>query len=166
MMEAAMCWAFPALASLAQSAQSLQNQSGSPHRQQKQKAAEIQQFQNSKALHIQYMRLMRRLFKSKFDVGQDEEFAIHNSAVRSNVLVYNRGDENATGPNREDIHFNMRGDVGFEWNKKIFQYLLKYLKQAKNKWHLPEAPDSYLEDLIIDEFNRVKLYWKAASQFR
>ncbi|EGO18430.1 hypothetical protein SERLADRAFT_418884 [Serpula lacrymans var. lacrymans S7.9] len=130
MMEVAMLWAFPGLASLAQSVQSLHNQSGSPHYcQQKQKPAEIKQFKN----------------------------------IRSDVLAYNRGDENATGPNREDIHFDMRGDMGSEWNKKIFQYLLEYLKQAKDKWCLPEAPDSYSEDLIIDKFNRVKLYWKAAQ---
>ncbi|EGO30685.1 hypothetical protein SERLADRAFT_432291 [Serpula lacrymans var. lacrymans S7.9] len=97
-------------------------------RQQNLKAAKIQQYQNNKELHKQYMRLLQCIFKFRFCVGKDNKYALHELATRRDMIAFNRGDDKVSGPNQEDLKFDMNSDSSFEWNHKIFQYLLEDFK--------------------------------------
>ncbi|EGO28287.1 hypothetical protein SERLADRAFT_405890 [Serpula lacrymans var. lacrymans S7.9] len=108
--------------------------------------------------------LVQRVFKSKFTVDKDKDFAVHEPAATKDIITFNQGDGNASGPDGEDLHFDIKGNKNSEWNNKVIRILFKDLKEERVEWCLPDVPKSYLIDLINVKFNRVRTYWKLAQR--
>jgi hypothetical protein len=69
------------------------------------------------------------------------------------------------GPNLFDLHLDLRGGLGSDWNKKAFHLLRKdfrdnHLTQLTD---VPKRDDDYLHALITDQFERLAKIWKKAQ---
>lgn len=107
----------------------------------------------------------RLLFKEKFNVDKDEEFALHETPSQSDIQAYEeKGEEGTTdGPDPDNMKFDMEGGVTSLWNKKIFSYLVKELSERCQDALLPDVSLKYIEYLVTEKYTRCRGYWRQAQ---
>jgi hypothetical protein len=105
--------------------------------------------------------LVCRLFKDVFDIDQDEDFASHISAADNEVQSFN--EDGQGGPDKHDLHFDMKGPSSNRWNQAVIGILAKKLMQSRDALPLhmraPERPPEYIRDLIKVKFQPCRRCW-------
>jgi hypothetical protein len=107
----------------------------------------------------------RSLFKEKFNVDKDEEFALHVPPSRSDIEAFEEeGDAGTTdGPDPDNMKFDMEGGTTSLWNKKIFSYLVEQLSERCEDALLPDVSRKYIEYLVTEKYTRCRGYWQQAQ---
>jgi hypothetical protein len=74
---------------------------------------------------------------------------------------------NGPGPNLEDLHLDIRGGLGSDWNKKAF-YLLQvaFCAELEALSDVPTRSSQYYLDLITEQFSRLVTIWNNAQPKR
>ena len=91
------------------------------------------------------------LFRKVFEMEQDNNFISHEIALPEHV----RGSKvTGSGPDPDDLHFDMREGPDSLWNSKVIDILLNQLHQAReqDEWNLLERSDWYLQALIQQKY--------------
>jgi hypothetical protein len=106
---------------------------------------------------------VRDLFKDVFDVEQDQDFGVHESADKTAIRLYEAGE--GEGPDHKNLRIDMETGPESKWNERVVDILLQVLKGRRDEedWRLPAASDRYLTGLITSKMKRVKSYWKEAQ---
>ena len=78
-----------------------------------------------------------------FNIEQDDDFISHETALPERVHDHK---VTGSGPDPDDLHFNMREGPNSLWNSKVIDILLSQLHQAReqDEWNLPERYNWYL----------------------
>lgn len=104
----------------------------------------------------------REIFKEAVGYEQDEDFALHVPASPTSVgnYIIRKG----PGPDAEDLHFDMKGGLASEWNKKVFQLLVDKLREhLATGTDAPERSEEYYLDLVEGRFKRLLSIWRASQ---
>jgi hypothetical protein len=106
----------------------------------------------------------RDLFREKFGVSKDEEFAFYEPPLEDEVELFDRMDESATGPDPSNLKFDFDKDVSSRWNQSVILQLVEELERNSREDRLPDVPKFYLEHLVIEKFKRCKGFWNQAKR--
>jgi hypothetical protein len=114
---------------------------------------------------IRHQKYVRNLFETVFDVTHDDDFAIHEPPSHEEIRNFDR--EEGDGPNPDDLHIDMKGNISSKWNNAVVEILLEKLLQKKadpEYWgDMPEKSDMYFEDLILQKLTRARSSWRNAQ---
>ena len=99
-----------------------------------------------------------------FDINQDDDFTMYNSASPAIIQAYNDGDGN--GPDPDHLQLDMAGGAESQWNKEALGILLEKFKETRRaeRWPLPDRSDSYLADLIRERYKRAAAVWQNSQR--
>jgi hypothetical protein len=90
---------------------------------------------------------------------------LHKPPSHEEIHSFNRGE--GEGPNPDDLHIDMRGNISSKWNNAVVDILLERLLQKKvdpEYWgDMPEKSDEYFEDLILQKLTRARSNWRNAQ---
>ena len=114
---------------------------------------------------IRQQKYVRDLFETVFDVNHDEDFTMHEPPSHEEIDNFRRGE--GEGPNWDDLHIDMKGNINSKWNNEVVDILLEKLFQKKadpEYWgDMPEKSDMYFEDLILQKLMRARSSWRNAQ---
>ena len=109
--------------------------------------------------------LNRQIFKDAFGITQDEDFIHYRSADPQQVSHYDNGEEE--GPDPKNLRFDMRSLGRSLWNGQVIEILAdRFIDQAKEMPYVPQRPRKYVEQMILDKFNRCQMIWRSAQPKR
>lgn len=114
---------------------------------------------------IRQQKYVRDLFETVFDVTHDDDFTMHEPPSHEEIHGFKRGERE--GPNPDDLHIDMKGNISSKWNNAVVDILLEKLLQKKSDpeyWgDMPEKSDMYFEDLILLKLTRARSSWRNAQ---
>ena len=99
-----------------------------------------------------------KLFRDIFNVECDEDFVMHKSASMQAVHDWTNG--RGSGPDPDDLQFNMRGLHHDPWNSKVVEILMGKFVEAADEAGLPDRPDNYIKTMIGEKFQRCQKVWR------
>jgi hypothetical protein len=67
---------------------------------------------------------------------------------------------NAAGPNLEDLHLDMRGNISSDWNRRAIFLLQEAFMAEIKDLGMPPRSEEYIEDLLIDQLTRWQRIWR------
>lgn len=92
------------------------------------------------------------------DYEQNEDFIAHRSAKQEEIEAFLSN--NGPGPNLEDLHFDMNGGLGSDWNKRAFYLLTEQFYKVVEETKLPTRSKAYIRKMITEQFTRLATIWK------
>ncbi len=108
---------------------------------------------------------MRSVFREILDITQDEDFVTHRAAERQRVTVYNTNPVPGSGPDVNNIQFDLGSDIKTAWNMVLFSHFcnLIELRRAKDRV-LPKRDAKYVMEMVINRFKSLKGVWTKSQQ--
>lgn len=106
-----------------------------------------------------------QLFQSSFDIGQDRDVITKETANRASVDAYNESGDAMDGPNPLDLKFDMLGSSDSLWNRRVMEILREKFRDLDDEenWELPPRSNLYIDEIILDRFNRIRSIWRAGQ---
>jgi hypothetical protein len=101
--------------------------------------------------------LVRKIFQEKLGIGQDDDIVDHEPASPDEVRAFANGQ--GTGPNPENLHFDMEGTLTSVWNRRSFEILANQLGEECEEGEIPTRSDQYRMNLIEEKFKRLRTIW-------
>jgi hypothetical protein len=90
---------------------------------------------------------------------------MHEPPSKEEIHSFNRGE--GEGPHPDNLHIDMKGNIGSQWNNAVVDILLEKLLEKKadrEYWgDMPEKSDMYFEDLILQKLTRARTSWRNAQ---
>ena len=103
--------------------------------------------------------------KEKFGATIAEDYALHEVPSGKELCQYIQEDDG--GPNKDDLHIDMRGKISSKWNKRVIHILVDATRQniqLGEAWsELPERSDAYIEEIIQDQLEHARTVWRDAQ---
>lgn len=103
--------------------------------------------------------LNREVFYEAFGIKTDDDFALHETADLREARDWKDG--RGTGPDPDDLRFDMMAKYHSPWNLTVIEILTNMLSsKVKEVRHLPECPDDYYRKIIVEKYQRCRTIWK------
>ncbi len=107
---------------------------------------------------------MRSVFKDKLDIVQDEDFITHRAADRQRVNAYNTNPVPGSGPDINNIQFDLGKDIKTAWNMVLFHHFCDIIDQRRAKdGILPKREVKDVMEMVINRFKSLKGLWTKAQ---
>ncbi|KAF8592425.1 hypothetical protein K439DRAFT_1323373 [Ramaria rubella] len=100
-----------------------------------------------------------QVFKDTLSITQDDDIVQHKIVPPQVVRQYEKDGEN--GPDLNDLHLDMKGDLTSKWNVNTISLLTEMLKVRRQEFEMPERLQEYMEDLIQEKMKCLRVCWKA-----
>lgn len=104
------------------------------------------------------------VYKDTFLVEQDADFQSHILPTTELVDAYERGDEDAQGPDRTMLQIAMEHTKESVWNREVVSILVTLANDMNKTRRLPERPRVYIRFLVEEKLERVCKEWKRAQR--
>jgi hypothetical protein len=103
--------------------------------------------------------------KEKFGIVVSEDYALQEVPSVKELRQYIQEDEG--GPNKDDLHIDMRGKISSKWNKRVIHILVDAARENMSlgdAWsELPVRSDAYIEEIVHDRLERARTVWRDAQ---
>ncbi|KAF8573181.1 hypothetical protein K439DRAFT_1376215 [Ramaria rubella] len=103
--------------------------------------------------------LVCQVFKDTLNITQDDDIVQHKIVPPQAVRQYEKDSEN--GPDLNNLHLDMKGNLTSEWNVNTISLLTEMLKVRRQEFEMLERLQEYMEDLIQEKMKRLRVCWKA-----
>ena len=114
-------------------------------------------------IDFELQRLIRTYLHEKLGYTENSQIELHIGPTQDTKGLFLKGKH--AGPSLEDLHLDFPGGVVSDWNKKAFLLLRRgfcddFLGEMTG---VPPCDDKYYHDLIVDQFERLRVIWKRAN---
>lgn len=100
----------------------------------------------------------RWVFAQMLDITQDSDFLAHITATPLEVEAFNKGE---SGPDDQDLHFDMLGERLSDWNIRVIHILAENFEKARLHGNptLPKRSESYVVTMMTERWSRCRDRW-------
>ncbi|KAG6372843.1 hypothetical protein JVT61DRAFT_7270 [Boletus reticuloceps] len=109
-----------------------------------------------------FLNKVRKLFKAKFDISQDNDFIAYDPADPRDVYAYEF--EDGLGPDVDRPSFDLLHGPTSTWNKAVIEILLHEFQAVCQSQGWPFCrSNNYIRVLIIEHYKRLRTVWRKAQ---
>ena len=96
---------------------------------------------------------------------KDMDVTTKDGADLAIVDAYNQYSDGADEPDTSAPKVDMVGSMDSRWNKRVVEILVQKLRDVEdeNEWDLPSRSNFYLQDMIKNQLEPLRILWRRAK---